>query len=350
MTFQPIIRRVFRLGIVALLFSMIGETAQAQYVPPVYSGRAAYPFGFPWVDNSGGGYLMGAADVMRAQGQYLQDRQTAYSQREKARQEQLRTRRMLFDQRQYELANTPTENQRREATRQQQVLRAMTAPPQNEIISGQSLNALLQEYALMHAQGGRGPKVPVDPQTLSHVNVTSPGNAGTGIQGNPALLKQGKIEWPASLMSERFASRREAMDQAFMAALSEVRQTGRAGPAVSELDKQQREFRQFVSDSANAISLGDFLEAVQSLDDLKGAVDALRNPNLVRLMSEGQAKPEGDTVDTMVDSMTSRGLQFAPALPGEESDYMALHAAMAQYGLTMSASLSTPNRSPGSSP
>src|SRR5262249_35157400 len=59
-----------------------------------------------------GGYLHGAAAVIDAQGRFLQSTQEAYLLREQVRVAQLDNRRRVFEQTQYERANTPTLEER----------------------------------------------------------------------------------------------------------------------------------------------------------------------------------------------------------------------------------------------
>jgi hypothetical protein len=159
--------------------------ARFQSVPittPQYSTNAYSSPGYPWNNNA----LSGAADVISSQGSLMVSQQQAYQMKEKYRQMKIQTRRMNFDEYLYERAMRPTEEDERERQRLEDLRRSRNNPPQTEIVSGIALNRLLIAIQQQQAQGVKGQDVPVDDDTLRHVNFT----AGQ-TSGSIGLLKAG---------------------------------------------------------------------------------------------------------------------------------------------------------------
>src|SRR6516225_1929669 len=93
--------------------------------------------------------------------------------REQRRQAEVDTRRKIFDEWQYERANTPTLEDIREQDKKLARRRALNDPPITEVLSGTALNTLLDHLKMLQGTGAKGPNVAIDEETLQHVNVTS---------------------------------------------------------------------------------------------------------------------------------------------------------------------------------
>src|SRR5262245_51435213 len=112
--------------------------------------------------------------------------------------ERLENRRRAFDELAYERSKTPTPDQ-------ELLTRSRGNPSQAEVISGQALNALLDDLRRTGNSGRPNALLPLDQQELRHINVTRGA-------GNVALLKDGgKIIWPASLSGATFRTPRERL-------------------------------------------------------------------------------------------------------------------------------------------
>ena len=148
--------------------------ASSYYPPSPYGYYPGYSYYDPY-----GGYLSGAADVINAQGQFMVSTQQAYLQREQVRQARLENRRRTFDEYLYERERRPTLEDERERARLENLRRSRNDPPVTEIWSGKALNDLLLAIQQQQAQGRRGPRVPVDEDTLKNINVTTGANSGS---------------------------------------------------------------------------------------------------------------------------------------------------------------------------
>jgi hypothetical protein len=298
--------------------------------PPINNGFNG--FGFGAYIPAGGAYLSGAADVMNAQGNFLNQRQNALMARQKVKQEELNTRRMQFDQRQYELANTPSGNQVREANRQLMLERAMSAPPETEIASGFALNTLLTNIQLISPSGVAGPNVPLPSSVIGHLNVEAPSLSGR--RTSTAMLKNGgRLDWPLALRGRDFATFRTRID-ADMATAVEQFTAGTLEPEiVKQLTTNSNALNAKVRSMAAEMDGPDFIQSRQFLSRLDSSIAGLRDPALVPAVAASKLK--GGTVSEVVGFMTQNGLRFAPAGQEDLGSYFAMHQAMVSYNVML---------------
>ena len=133
---------------------------------------------------------------------------------EQAVAERLANRRRAFDEYQYERDKMPTPEQ-------ELLSRSRTNPSRNEVLSGQALNALLEDLRPLGARiDSNWPNavLPLDWRDMKHINVTR----GAGSIG--VLKNGGQITWPAALTRSAFQEPRERLATRAMEA---VRQTSR---------------------------------------------------------------------------------------------------------------------------
>jgi hypothetical protein len=184
-------------------------------VRPVWGPRF-YPV--PVVRFDAGSYLHGAASVIDAQGQYLRNVQEAYLLREQVRAAELENRRRVIEQHRFEQANTPTLEEQREFRRQQEFWRSWNDPPLTEIWSGQALNNLLRAIQQARSQHSyQGTYVPLDPELVRRINVTSGRSGGIG------LFRPGEeLRWPGPLLGTDFDKDRAAIDKLSRQAVDQV--------------------------------------------------------------------------------------------------------------------------------
>jgi hypothetical protein len=76
----------------------------------------------------------------------------------------------------------------------------------------------------------------------------------------------------------------------------------------------------------------EYIHARTFLDDFGKALKVLDQPDAANYFN-GKYAAKGATVADLVKYMSDQGLQFAPAVAGEEAAYMALYQAMAHYDI-----------------
>jgi hypothetical protein len=278
-----------------------------------------------------GGYLRGGADVINAQGRFLVNTQQAYLTREQVRSERLANRRKVFDEYLYEREKTPTAEDERQRRQLEQLNRSRNNPPVTEIWSGKALNDLLADLRkLPPAKPETGQLVnlqqlPLDEDALKHLNVTK-GN------GNIALLKnEGRLNWPVALSGPDFKEQRERINTLAQAAVRQAEFNSQVDPGTitqlsSDVENLHRQLRKNGGDLPFAL----YTEAKTFLNNLDDALSALRQRDVGHHFT-GKFAIKAKTIPELVEHMSKQGLQFAPAMPGDEAAYSALHQALSNY-------------------
>jgi hypothetical protein len=309
------VRIARRLGLAALTgLALLGgraPQAKAQW----------HPYAL-WSDPYG---LHGAAAVIRAQGEATVRLQEAL----KLNIENRRKRVQLWL---YERENIPTAEQLRQEYLRLQASHSQYDPPPNEIYSANALNHLLDHIQRTQSPGQQPAfSPPLKAEILARINVSTL-KAG----GNIGLLKDGKVPWPLLLNREVFTSQRQRVDQLVEQALKQAPQ-GKIEPSVVEdlivqvngLHRDLIGLAGKLGDGADWTSTM-YVAARSFLNQFDDAVKALQNPDVAKYLT-GKYVAKGKNVAELVNNMTELGLHFAPANPGDEAEYMALHRALAAY-------------------
>jgi hypothetical protein len=304
-----------------------------------YAAGAANGYGNPYSSSYGGqgsygydpigGELHGEADVTNAQAKFQVSQQQAYQQREQDRQARITTRRKHFDEYLYEHSKTPTAEEERQRVQREQASRSRNDPPVTEIYSGKALNDLLVD--LRGRPASRAAADPpayallADEQELRHINVT------TG-RGNPGLFKHdGQLKWPVALRGSEYAEARAPLNLLVREGVSQASFNGQVERSMIRLlqaaaDRLKRE----LLGQGRDLTPSDYLEANRFLSNLNDAITALQQPGAGNYFN-GKYAIKARTVPELVQFMADQGLQFAPAVPGDETAYQALHQALAAW-------------------
>jgi hypothetical protein len=274
------------------------------------------------------GYLAGAAEVTNANAQYQLTTQQARIVKEQSRQAQIETRRKTFDEMQYEQANTPTAEDLRDQERATNLRRSRNDPPSVEIWSGQVLNNLLADIQKTQAtQGVWGPAIPLDPDTLRKINVTT----GT-TRGEVAMLKGGgPLDWPLALKKDLFDKERQKIDQLVPQAVRSTASGAANDKALDELLEATKALKKRVGEAGKGeLSCNDYVKAMRYTNQLYEAVRILPEQGAANYLN-GQWQARGNTVGDLVNDMTRNGLKFAPATDGGENAYTSLYHYILAY-------------------
>jgi hypothetical protein len=283
------------------------------------------------------GYFYGAADVTNANAQYQLTIQRARLVREEVTNKQIETRRRLIEEAQWERKQLPDAATMIAKETQSNLDRARTQATLTDIWTARALNDLLAYLIDQQGKGNRGPSVPLDDDLLKHINVT----AGTG--GNVGLLRDGgKLQWPPSLQGPLYAEIRDRLDKRLADAVNQLRfnnpvDRGTLSDIKAELEKANA----ILDQSLASTTPTEFLEAKRYLNQLGDAVRAIQDPNASKYFTQ-QWVAKGKNVAELVDYMKNNGLKFAPAVPGDEAAYRALHHAMVAYDANMAGIATAP--------
>lgn len=313
-------KNAFLIALMAFFPSIQAVPVSAQY-PPGYYPPGAYGGYYP---GRAGGTLYGSAAVINAQGNVAVQQEQARIEREKANQAKLETKKQTFDLMMYEKANTPTSTEEQEKVDAMILRRVMTKPTEVEIKTGKAHNIMLPYLSQLTLAGVPGPPIPINPQMLKSINVT------VGTKGNIGLLKNGGVlDWPFALRGKR----QEKLDKLIPDAVRATLERKLAPPLYNEITGEVAKMKEELRTNFHQekIDGGAYLEGSHYLEGLESALTMLRDPAAARIL-DGTLQPQGRNVPELVLSMTTQGLKFAPANPGDESVYYALHGSMSAYG------------------
>ncbi|HEY7312862.1 MAG TPA: hypothetical protein VH643_26095 [Gemmataceae bacterium] len=312
-----------------------GVTAPAVIPPPVinYGGFGAYGgqgwgggWGTQWMQNPYEGYLNGAANLTTANAQYQLTIQQAKSAREEARRSSLQTRRATIEERQYELSLMPDPEQIRQDQMARSLARSRNNPPSTDIWSGTALNDLMRSINDAHTRGASGPDVPLSPEVVQHINVT------TGVTyGGTGLLKDGgKLSWPYVLRKSTFNAERNKINEQLQTAVKQA-QAGEVGADLLDtIGDSLKQLEQSVDARVEDLTPSQYVQAMRYVRELKNSYKVLQQSDVSKYFKPAWT-PSGSTVAELIRQMTKQGLRFGPAVSGDESYYTSLHRSMVDY-------------------
>jgi len=317
-----------------LVLGACGMLALAQNYPPQVVPPPAYVNPYIQYNGPAGGYLTGASQVISAQGQFMNDQQRAKLTQQQVEQAKADTRRHVFDERRYELANTPTQQEERERLQALELRRVLRTPNQVEIWSGAALNTIFDNAKDKQGQGIKGPEVPLDSSVVLKLSVTN----GTG--GNVALFKDGdgKLEWPLPLLDSAYEGPRQELDRLVAEVVKQAKTGQFDRTLLPKIEQYTKMLRGLLADHINDMSPSDNIGSRRYLGYIDSATQAMKDPSALNYFN-GTWAARGKTVDELVKNMTLQGLRFAPAAPGNESAYTVTYAALAAYDGSLVADL-----------
>jgi hypothetical protein len=280
-----------------------------------------------------GEFLKGAATAIDAQGTFLKSVQESRLLHEQVKQAQLETRRSEID---FWLENReklPTLPDDQERARREQVRLAQNAPPIAEILSGKSLNDLLQDCQILQSKGFTGPAIPLSPASVQHVNVLTAGSSG-----NAALLRAPGLAWPSLLLQDWFKADRQHVE-ALVAQVKQKANNAMVADTAQGLheavNKLEEEVKALASRSAT-VTANEVIQARRFLKELRATAQVLRDPNVGGYL-DGRLTARGSTAEELVRHMTENRLVFAPAADGNDAGYVAVHRVLASYSIALRA-------------
>lgn len=266
-----------------------------------------------------GGAVASATPVAQKSSGDTEDTARAALLLEQAVAERLANRRRAFDELLYERDKAPVPEQ-------ELLSRSRGNPPSSEVLSGQALNALLDDLrapAATDAVDRPNALLPLDKQGLRHINVTHGA-------GSVALLKNGgQLSWPAGLTGAAFQEPRERLTAQTAEVVRLATSSGRVDPAaLRQMAADVGQLRALLSQNAKELSFQTYTEARDFLQRFDGTLVALRQPDAADYFN-GKYVLNAQTVLGLVKQMSDAGLRFGPAVAGDEAAYASLREALA---------------------
>jgi hypothetical protein len=303
------------------LSTMPGASSASPYGGSPYGYSSQYTYIPP-----DAALLMGFASLTNAQGQYWNQIQQARLLREQSYVASFETakKRVEFE-RWYEEYGKPTAPKMRDKEMATDLDRARKDPPATEVWSGKSLNDLLRSIQSLGALS-RGPNLPLDEDTLKHINLSA------GARGNVGMLRDGGfLTWPLQLQEPQFTDLRERLGKNIPRAVTDLKGNHPVESALlKDINSDFKALNEELSASAGDLSPSHYIEAKRYLNQLAQAVRALADPNAVKYFNNTW-NAKGKNAAELVANMTRDGLVFAPAAPGDEAAYSSLYQSLRAF-------------------
>lgn len=300
------------------------------YLPAVGGYGAGYGYGAnPYgvqIQTPMQGYMNGAANITNANAQYQLTIQQAKQQREEARRSALKTRKATIEERQYENSLMPSAEDIRQKDLKYNLQRSRNNPPLSEIWSGGALNDLLRDIKDGQTRGAAGPEVPLPPDLLRHINLT------TGITyGGVGLLRDdGKLTWPFPLRQSTFDKQRKKLDDEFQKAVKQAHSGEVDVNLLNDIGSTLQELQDNIDARVNDLTPGQFTQASRYARELKSSYQVLQQSDVSKFFQASRTA-QGSTVGELVRQMTKEGLRFGPATSGDEPYYTSMHRLLVDY-------------------
>lgn len=270
-------------------------------------------------------YLHGAAELTRAQGEFLVLREMANVLHQKARIEALAAHKEELKHIEWVRDHNAARFEReRIRLKQASEARALRDPQISEILDASTLNTFFRDLKnKANAQDAASIRIPEE--CLPHIHFSVEGN-----RGNIGLLKRDKLPWPLPFWRPEFKSEREAFDEQFQQLRGQIAGSGvdksqlealhlRIGAIQDRLRQQCRAGRDDLWPPSTYITAQGFLR------QMKDAVSMLEQEEVALLLQT----PNCHTIQELIVYLRDKGLRFAPATNGTERFYIALHRAFA---------------------
>jgi len=297
----------------------------------MYGGYGGYGYGY----DPFSGFMRGAADILSSSGSFAVRVQESRMIGEQVKQARVDTRRKIFDEWLYERANTPTNQDERERIQRLERRRAMTDPPASEIMAAIPLNILYKDLRDKVRGGAKGQPVVIDEGTLRQINVKSPSAGNVGVL--KPLKDGGQMSWPPLLKGEAYQDDVKLINTRAAEAVKQAVHSGEVDPTrLAELTGAINRLKKKLDDNVTELTPAQWIEAKRFLNQLDDARRALSNPDVSNYFTD-KFVARGKTVPELVEYMASKGLEFAPAVTGDEASYMALYNYLLAYANSVGA-------------
>jgi len=286
----------------------------------------------------GPGYaLMGAADVMRSYGNVITKQEEARILRQQYYSAKLDNQKKKFDLDAYIRTNTPTYTEEQERIARNTLKRIQSASAPGEVVSGKSLNYLLDDVHKFRGKEVSLPPITLPDDVLKHVNVT------TELHSLGILRDGGKLVWPAALQQMTSEAQRRQIEAEAQALVQGAHNGKRDANASKDLRIEVNRLLEQLLKKANDFDTGPYMEAKRFLTDLESSRMAIERGEAAaqlefqKVVNEGKVRNINDLLNVMVQN----GWKFSPALQTDEAAYRALHSALVAYDVALNSGVQT---------
>jgi hypothetical protein len=194
----------------------------------------------------------------------------------------------------------------------------------SEVYSGQELNRWLDRLEGRKPPAAADPEPPLPRKVLEAINVTRAGAKG----GVLALRGPEKVTWPVALS--------EAGHKRWLLvvtrAVREARRGRASDAALRDLTATQTALLADLDKRVDELTISEYIHAKRILVQARDAAGLLKREDAAELLRDADdLATRRRSVPELVKQMREKKLQFAPVLPGQEAEYVALNRAMLEF-------------------
>jgi hypothetical protein len=204
--------------------------------------------------------------------------------------------------------------------------RALGAADEHAVASGEALNHILAAITASEAKGAKGVSAYLPPRVLDEIRFGTP--AGDALN---LVRLSGRLPFPPAFAAPELVDLRDALERDF-AAVADPLLTGKAADPtkVTKLEQTLKKAEDLAPPVIRNLSFEEAIASRKFLNQLSNTVRFLKSSSGAGLVVPAWST-EGANVAELVKQMTKFKLQFAPAQPGSEPIYFALHKALSAY-------------------
>jgi hypothetical protein len=289
-----------------------------------YGGYSYMPYTFI---PPAGYFLMGTASVIEAYPNVIKGNEEARILREKWRISHLETLKKRAETELYLKRITPTWSEKEAKTAQKTLKRIQFTSGLSEIWSGKALNILLDDLRKTRGAKFDANEGTIPEEILSHINIAAK-------FGNLGLLRhEGRFVWPNALTDLLSSTERMEIESKAQLAMQNAVHGRILADVLQNLETILERTQQRLTDKVNDIPTKDYMESKRFLQEFNDARVAMKDGDAPHCFEFQKWCRGGKTVQQVVAYMAERGLRFAPAVPGDEDAYQAMHSFLATYDI-----------------
>jgi hypothetical protein len=276
------------------------------------------------------GYLTGGAAVISSQASFLVSKRQADVLHEQARSSAVDVQRKIYEEWKYERNDQPTLEQIRRENWEQAYKRAIFNPPLNDIWSADALNRIFDHASRIQGRGLAGQTIPLDDETVNQISFS------IGVAGNVGALKdKGKLHWPKVLERKEFGTERNLFTHLTADAVRQGAMNNKVDNGTIEaMESNLAALNEKLAERIRDLSPDNYVGAKHYLNELDQALRILKRTDVAKFLNN-EYVARGKTVGELIQDMSSLGLRFAPAVPGNEAAYNSLYRGLVAYDLDL---------------
>ncbi len=285
-----------------------------------------------------GATLQGESSLLNAKANFGFTEQQAMLGQQQVKRAQIQNKSASFNENMYELSKMPevyaAHREQKEALRDNDRLQKLdkAGTLQHDemylVHDGSALNTLLDQVTTLQSRFGiHGPNIPLSPDILNHLNLTSP----NAVNGAGPLRDPRKLVWPLALRTKEFAPNRGTIEKMAPECVSQAVSGNIDGDTYNTFMNEISKFQDALKEQVEDMRPTDYILAKRYLSDLEDAGKAIAEPSNASLFMSPTKNPNITSVGALIAVMTTGGMKFGGANSPDISAYDAFYQQFRAY-------------------